>query len=618
MPRPTPPKPRLTLRIGVTGHRPNRFDEAAQRKTAAALERLFAQAKEAAKALLDRERPFFAGDGPDICVVSALAEGADRVVAQAGLEAGFPLDALLPFPAAVYETDFKSEESKAAFRAFIRRARACFSLPGEKSDADPAIANRAYEAVGLMTLRQCDLLIAVWDGKPAAGRGGTETIVQNAAASGRPVLRFDERGNGPFLLMQSSGAPADACELAASIPRDAVADADVVASVVERLCAPPAAEPGGAKQKESARARLERFLGEHEWRLTILAFFYPLLLCLLGKNKLSWRIFFQPRYSEGAAIQWDAYWKALGNDARLYAPIRDTVMARFTWADGLANYYGQLHRSGYISNYTFAAFAVACAALSMLKIGGEWPEFGELGAIAIIAVTTYHGKYRFWHKCWLDYRQLSAQLRHLRALVLTGSTSFESHQVHPGEEGTAGAQWVNWYCRMTAREIGVLDRTVDPAYISLAREAIAMGEVADQLGYHNANAARMHRIEDKLETISFWSFAAPFAICVLEILLNREQVGDVLFAFAALLTVVLPAIGAGLFGIRVHGDFQGSADRSNAMAKQLNVLLARFTGSEGMRFSELSALTEHAVMLMASELGDWGFVYRGRPLALPA
>jgi hypothetical protein len=39
-----------------------------------------------------------------------------------------------------------------------------------------------------MVLEQSDLLIAIWDGEPAAGRGGTTQVVEEAVAQHVPVL----------------------------------------------------------------------------------------------------------------------------------------------------------------------------------------------------------------------------------------------------------------------------------------------------------------------------------------------------------------------------------------------------------------------------------------------
>src|SRR6187549_2689479 len=58
-------------------------------------------------------------------VVSALAEGADRLVVERVLQRpGARLEALLPLPATDFEADFDSDDSLAEFRALLQRAGA--------------------------------------------------------------------------------------------------------------------------------------------------------------------------------------------------------------------------------------------------------------------------------------------------------------------------------------------------------------------------------------------------------------------------------------------------------------------------------------------------------------
>jgi hypothetical protein len=526
------------------------------------------------------------------------------------------LDAILPFPPAIYETDFAGDTSKAEFRALLGSARARFILPGEKS-GDPAVADRAYEAAGLMTLRQCDILLAIWDGKEGVGRGGTEDIVQRAVESGRPVFRFDVQGNGPFLL--SSDAPADARDLAARAgePTDSAA----IASIVEHLCAPPkdAADPTA----KVARKRLARFFKERERHIHFAPPWYPLLLTLLSGKRGFWKSFRQRPYVASTEEEWSRYWSALNClPPSVRSPIYDVIMTRFAWGDRLANRYGQIHRSSYISNYMFAVVAVLAATFSILpesQVGAllvwDLPHLCEFLAIVIIAATTAHGLIRRWHERWIDYRQLSAHLRHLRALVLTGSSTLETHSPHTGEEATSGAEWVNWYCRASAREVGVLDLHVTPDVVNAVRVAITEGEVEDQVLYHLGNARTMQTVGRCLDVLSYLAFGITFAVCSFE-LATTSHYGP-LSTCLGILTVVLPAFGAALFGIRVHGDFEGSAERSRNMQRRLSAIVDKLRRPEEMSFAELSALTEYAVVVMASELGDWNFVYRARPLALP-
>ncbi len=56
----------------------------------------------------------------------------------------------------------------------------------EKPDRDEQ-RNRAYEAVGRFVVRNSDIVIAIWNGELAAGRGGTQEVVEYAANVGVPV-----------------------------------------------------------------------------------------------------------------------------------------------------------------------------------------------------------------------------------------------------------------------------------------------------------------------------------------------------------------------------------------------------------------------------------------------
>lgn len=163
------------LRIGVSGHRPNRL-------AADALGRIAEQSRHVILAIGEAASPQ-ARAAASLCIVSPLAEGSDRIVAEVGLMLGAALECPLPFPVAEYERDFASAASRAAFRALLDRASAVIELPGRRGDADSA-----YAAVGKAVLGRSDILLAVWDGAPAAGQGGTEEVVREAIAQHLPVV----------------------------------------------------------------------------------------------------------------------------------------------------------------------------------------------------------------------------------------------------------------------------------------------------------------------------------------------------------------------------------------------------------------------------------------------
>lgn len=162
----TPGRP---LRIGVTGHRA--YDDVA-----------------AVEALVERAVGDLAGRaGGPLEVWSSLAEGADRVVAATVLERrGARLVAVLPLPAGDYRADFRDERSRDEFDALVARAdRVIVAGPaGPVDPAAPGVREAAYERAGLAIVAAVDVLVAVWDGATARGRGGTAEIVDAARDRG--------------------------------------------------------------------------------------------------------------------------------------------------------------------------------------------------------------------------------------------------------------------------------------------------------------------------------------------------------------------------------------------------------------------------------------------------
>lgn len=117
------------------------------------------------------------------CVLSALAEGADRLVATEVLKLpGASLEVVLPLERDGYKKDFKTAASKKEFEALLKKAKNVRVLPSVSS------RNESYERAGRYVVDHCDILIALWDGKPAGGRGGTQEIVEYARKTGRPLV----------------------------------------------------------------------------------------------------------------------------------------------------------------------------------------------------------------------------------------------------------------------------------------------------------------------------------------------------------------------------------------------------------------------------------------------
>jgi hypothetical protein len=173
------------LRIAVTGHR------------VLAKVELVEAGIEAAIARIEASRP-----GRSLVVVSALAEGADRLVVRAVLKrAGSRLEAVLPLPKFDFLNEFETPDSKDDFLRLIAQADYVTGLPA------CATVEEAYAAANERLLDGVDVLVAVWDGKDAQGDAGTAEVVARARARGLPLAWVHAGNRKPGTMEPTSLGP---------------------------------------------------------------------------------------------------------------------------------------------------------------------------------------------------------------------------------------------------------------------------------------------------------------------------------------------------------------------------------------------------------------------------
>ncbi len=609
-----PPRPRLTLRIGITGHRPggDRFAPAQLPAIEQVIGILLADVKSALQRVQQNHADLFAAEPPLLRLVSPLAEGADRAAARAALSRDIDLQCPLPFARSEYERDFRDAATRHEFESLLTRASAAFELPGDRSQEA-----RAYETVGLVVLRQSDLLIAVWDGNlKATRRGGTAEIVAEAFDAGIPVIWISPNDPLPRLAdKQTLPAGTSLWEIASTAP---VLNTGRLADLIAALCAPPPEhQPHVEGPSSSARQRLIAFYKERVRRGPTIFIAYRLLLRLFGG--------IPSRESDAGALDnliGTASFREsepIGNFAHIWSLLRP----RYGWADHLSLHLGQIYRSGYIMNFGLAAFAVFFALLGLIYLPERKPvwAFLELVLISAVLLLTWLGVNRRWHDRWIDCRQLAEQLRHLRFLALTGSPPNEARALDVAAE--PGPAWVNWYCRATLRELSLPNASVGKDYIALLRATLAE-EISDQRGYHHVNNVRLHNLHHWLDRFGLLGFSLTFAVCFLFVIgsgfIHLSDIHTREFAnhLATFLGGTLPAFGAAFYAIRVQGEFKLAAARSAATAARLRDLGARLASLSDPSFAQLAGIADEAAAVMGAELSGWSVIFRSKPISLPA
>jgi hypothetical protein len=147
------------MRVGITGHRGLSNDVERQvRQLIAAVIREY--------------------DPSDLTGISCIADGPDAWFAEAVLEHGGQLEVVVP---AEQYRESLPESHWPLYEDLMRRASDVHDTGMTASDSQAHMAGSEI-LVGL-----ADELLAVWDGKPAWGYGGTADVVAYAKRSGLPV-----------------------------------------------------------------------------------------------------------------------------------------------------------------------------------------------------------------------------------------------------------------------------------------------------------------------------------------------------------------------------------------------------------------------------------------------
>jgi hypothetical protein len=563
----------------------------------------------------------------------------------------FVLDVPLPFADTAYMEDFKTQESRAEFAALQRQARAVLALPGERGlpgdtqDQAERRKDKSYEAVGLTVLNQSDILLAVWDGGPATGRGGTTEMLNFAARSGIPVIQIDAKGEAATRIRWSglSAFPASAnvlgdlpvADLGAALPR-----------LVDELIRPPADKTGS----ENAKPAWLRPKTERDWLQGYLCdrlpgrnlrVEFPLLMavfCVRALRRTDWR----PLGPGTLSAQYLHLNKSLVDKSAVDKPAVNTLAAdklavdlsepqqpsilalAFGWADGFAARFAQVFRSAFVTNFVLAAFAVLAAALSLV-----WRDPGKLDATALadiahhkmpfvafelicilaVLVNTASGRWRGWHRRWFEAREVAERLRVALPLWNLGVRP----ATFAGEEPT----WTGWYARAIVRAQGMRAGVLDVRALEASRATLSAVLLA-QCDYHKSSADRMGSMERRLEWVGVILFvltlvtAGLFLAALLAGVLVTPWVAYLVTALAA----GLPALATATYGIRVIGDFEGVARRSERTHLALERVL-KALADDTLDFALLCARARSAADIMLGDVSSWRLAAESRTLAIP-
>ncbi len=593
------PSPQAAFRVGVTGAR-------ALPAEAAALDGIRAGVAGVLGAVRDLVLDCAASPGavevyrpgkPLLRLLSPLAEGADRLVAHAALALGYQLEVPMPFPQGAYEDDFP--ETRDEFRALLAQAGPDkLEIDGRHGEE---IGNRSYEAVGRLVARNCDLLIAIWDGGPGKGRGGTADIVRFAARANQPIwwLRADGAG-GPCWIdsLQQLRRPL------ACTPETAQAR---LAAYVKNLILPPAGPTGPVTPP------LRQFLAEAPLpKRAIWRTYGGVIRLVAGARRPPPS---QPMpFTPGGEV-WP-YWE------RFYQP-----------PDRLSVDYGTRYRSSYVLVFGLAALALWASVLgsgfSAWALAASGAELVMLVLIAILVLRNVEGR---WHEKLITYRLLGELFRKQQALALLGWTVPAAEATHiSGDVDELGVLppditvrdvWVGWYFNAVVRAAPLPRGALGGAALAEAWQAIGGSLVAGQVEYHDQRRRESRAAAERFGRLGRLFFWGTFAMVALKLpligihLLRPKALGGATGSAVDLVRLfqgLLPGLSAGFVGIRGYAELELVADQSGQMQRTMSnagAMLRNLDLTAPLASQELGAVTLSLADAMLRDIKGWAQLFR--------
>ncbi|MBI5711618.1 MAG: hypothetical protein HZC42_15135 [Candidatus Eisenbacteria bacterium] len=646
-----PHKPRLVFRVGIVGHRPNRLPPGDRSALSFRLGEVLTVIREQVEAFGRGHAGLFAHGAPVLRAISPLAEGTDRLFAEAALGLGYQLCCPMPFRQAEFEQDFAppaalEPDSLARFRDLLARAEKETRLTRFELDGKRKPEGEAYGACGRVVLNQSDLLVVVWDGERLGRPGGTEETFAEARHRGLPVVWIDARAPHAWQLVEASTTLPGQQKGERAVP---VLDdiKNLRAVVQDALDLPRLPEKSGGPEAEEHEARKHEKAKEHWGRQITIEEYYaerkprlnPAVLWkffrdLVSDGRWSFAGFDVPDFEQAVEKEWPR------NDSTPLARVVNGLRPFYAWPDKLAVFYSDAYRSTFVLAYLLSAAAVGMA---LLPLAAGWIGHhhhtaevvcivSELVMILTIVTLVLRGRRHGWHERWIDYRLGAELVRHLRLVVpLGGGRPFPQVPAHWAAYGHPGATWVAWYVRAVERDLGLPSAVVDEAHVKACLEHVAE-LLSGQVDFHETNAGRCHRIDGRLHRMGMILLVLTLAACGANFLRNCAAAWMLPAWVSWNLTFLcgfLPALGAALVGINNQGEFRRLTRRSEAMKEHLKDLRASVeklqqelasppAGGSQPASVRASALCTQAAQLMVNEVLDWRVVFLDRPLTSPA
>jgi hypothetical protein len=421
----------------------------------------------------------------------------------------------------------------------------------------------AYERAGRYVVDRSDAIIALWDGEPARGQGGTAAIVAYARKRGVPLV-----------WIRTKDDPEIVCELD-------TARASVIKEAACKLYEYNVSVIDASVFHSQASALREQLM--------------PDMTADTGADPLG--------LSRGKAADW--------------------LIPYFVRADVLALRHQQRFRLLSWLIFALAAAAVAVVAIQTNFLPGR----GGLAAIEVIflvfllIILRVNRQVRL-HDRWISYRFLAERLRSGYFLALAGTGDRRERSARLVYLSDSSEAWIERALAEVMARRPELD-TSPPDMTSL-RDYLNSYWIGSQISYHKKTAFLQRRWDDRLIRATVLLFVLTLIAAFLHMLGTNfshmleidehDSLKSFLERLIIVVSITVPAIGAAIHGIGTQRQFRRHSERYARMADllaQVHEEMGRAAVLERVR--QVAAETEQ---IMREENSDWFGVMRFHDMEL--
>mgnify|MGYP001822302934 FL=1 len=515
-------------------------------------------------------------------VLSGLAEGADQLVAEEALALSLPVTAVLPLALDDYRRDFGDEG--AALEALLSRCEV-ITLPrlgGDDPSTDAEARDRHYAQLGVFLSNHCQVLLALWDGKPGGQLGGTASVMEYHLTAVMPG--FDLGDASPNLLANNEN------DLAYHI-----------------VCSRN--RPGGAPEPPLVP-------GEHYWVTGYfgrqsgrhMPFDYDLMLDRLGEFSRDLQRRQETVETTARGLLDAAPDLPLPSGARFADRL-------YAMADWMAVHYQRKFSRGLLLSYALAV-AMGVVFIIYSEFIEQWPlAVLFMGLFVVGFVFHAVGERREWHRKYLDYRALAEGLRvqvywNLAGVVKSRSAAFAYDNFLQKQD--VDLAWIRHVMRSASLRRD-RNQAPDPRWVPWVIDQWVgdRDAGAGQLGYYAAKSrvrAATYRRTERFGQLALWGGIAMAGFLAL----FATRLNDTQAVVLLILMGILPLLA----GIR---DAYSHKKADKELIKQYRFMADIFGNArrllDGNPDIELQRRVLKAVGDAAlEEHAEWLLMHRERPL----